>query len=239
MRYHILPGGNFSSSYTKFVPSIPGLNVVERWDSTILTLDRQDWIYFNLAGNKLINDTVNLAASDIIMRNGILHNLDKPISFNPALKRTQIYHTFWDASTFAYGIPGFSSNQPPVANASSGNWRWYTEGKSATNHPRGANFLFMNPDGINDSLISIVRNVRKGKYRIEVNYKNGGRGDYQMKYGNDLIGVPTNYGTGTVYEQKRLIGVYDFQTSGDKRINFVCTRVGGINLEAMVLTPVY
>jgi uncharacterized surface protein with fasciclin (FAS1) repeats len=239
MRYHIVPGGNFSSSYTKFVPAISGLNVVERWDSTILSLDNQDWIYFNLAGNKLVNETTNLAASDIIMRNGIIHNLDNPISFNPGLKRTQIYHTFWNATTFCYGIPGFTSSQPPVANASSGNWRWYLEGRSATNHPRGANFLFMNPDGINDSLITVVRNVRKGKYRIEVNYKSGARGDYQMKHGADNIGTPTNYGTAPTYEQKKVIGTYDFKTSGDKRINFVCTRVGGLNLEAMVLTPEY
>jgi hypothetical protein len=42
-----------------------------------------------------------------------------------------------------------------------------------------------------------------------------------------------------VFEQKVVIGTYDFKTSGDKRLNFVCTRLGGINLEAMVLTPEY
>jgi uncharacterized surface protein with fasciclin (FAS1) repeats len=239
MQYHIIPGGNFSSSYTKFVTSIPGLNVVERWDSTILTLDRQQWLYFDLAAVSLVNNKTNLAASDIIMRNGIIHNLEKHITFAPTIKRTQIYHTFWNATTFCYGIPGFTSSQPPVANASSGNWRWYTEGKSATNHPRGANFLFMNPDGINDSLVTVVRNVRMGKYRIEVNYKSGGRGDYQMMHESDPIGVPTNYGIAPVYEQKVVIGTYEFKSSGDKRIRFVCTRTGGINLEAMVLTPVY
>jgi hypothetical protein len=60
-----------------------------------------------------------------------------------------------------------------------------------------------------------------------------------LKHGEDLIGVPVNYNLGPVFEQKVVIGEYDFKTSGDKRLNFVCTRVGGINLEALVLTPVY
>lgn len=239
MRNHIITGANFSGSYTRFNPAVPGLNVVSRWDSTILTLDRQDWIYFNLAGIKLINDTINFAASDIIMRNGIIHNVDKPLVLDSAIKRTQIYHRFWINTNYAYGVPGVSSSAPPVANASSGRWRYYSEGQSATNHPRGENFLFMDPDGINDSLVTIVRNVRKGKYRIEINYKNGGtRGDYQLWHGTDPIGAIVDFRPGPLYEQKRVIGTYDFSTSGDKRLNFACTRHGAINLEAMVLTPV-
>jgi uncharacterized surface protein with fasciclin (FAS1) repeats len=238
MRYHIIPGANFSASYSVFRTGVPGLNVKERWDSTIMTINGQHWVYFNLAGNKLINETADFAASDVIMRNGVVHNLTAHIYFHPGVKRTQIYHKLWNSAVFCYGIPGFSPTSPPVALTSSGNWRYYTEGQSITNHPRGENFLFMNPDGVNDSLVTVVRNIRKGKYRIEMNYKSGGRGDYQMKHEDDLIGVPTNYGIAPLYEQKVIIGTYEFKSSGDKRINFVCTRVGGINLEAMVLTPV-
>jgi uncharacterized surface protein with fasciclin (FAS1) repeats len=240
MRNHIITGPNFSGSYTKFTTAVPGLNVVSRWDSTILTLDREDWVYFNLAGNKLINDTISFSASDIIMRNGIIHNLDKPLVLNDGIKRTQIYHKFWENTNYAYGVPGVLSTSPPVANAGSGPWRWYREGQSATNHPRGENFLFMDPDGINDSLVTIVKNVRRGKYRIEINYKNGGsRGDYQLYHGTDPIGGIVDFRQGTLYEQKRVIGIYTFSTSGDKRLNFTCTRRGGINLEAMILTPEY
>jgi hypothetical protein len=99
----------------------------------------------------------------------------------------------------------------------------------------------MEPDGINDSLVAVVKNVRRGKYRLEISYKNGfgNRGTFQLKHGDDLIGVPINYNLGAQFEQKLVIGTYDFTTSGDKRLNFVCTVKGGINLEALVLTPVY
>jgi uncharacterized surface protein with fasciclin (FAS1) repeats len=236
MRYHIVAGANFSASYTTFRQGLPGLNVSDRWDSTILTINRQDWIYFNLAADKLINETAGFAAADIIMRNGVLHNLDKPISFHPGTRRTQIWHMFTrDINVnFAYGIPGISSSQPPVFSSGSGRWRYYQENING----RLQNVLFMDPDGINDSLVTIVRNVRRGKYRLEVSYKSGGRGDYQLKHGEDSIGRPINYGLAPTWEQKVVIGTYDFKTSGDKRLNFVCTRQGGINLDALVLFPV-
>lgn len=239
MQYHIVTGANFSSSYTFLTPAIPQINIVERWDNTLLSLNRQDYIYFNLAGSKLINnETIDFAASDIIMRNGVLHNLDNHMVFNPSIKRTQILHVFSSASNFIYGVPGFSSTTPPVANVSSGNWRTYTE--TGTGTSRGSLvMLFANPDTQNDSLVTIVRNVRRGKYKIEVNYKNGSRGDYQLIHNGEKIGVPVNYGAGTTFQQKVVIGTYDFKTSGDKRLAFVCTRVGGINLDCMVLTPVY
>lgn len=237
MRYHIIPGANFSASYTQFRPAMAALNVQERWDSTLLGINNNDYIYFNLAAKKLINDTADFAATDIIMRNGVIHNVDRHINFHPGIRRTQIYHVFWKNTNFAYGIPGVSSAQPPVLSTSGSIlWRYYLEG--AVNG-RSEYFLFMAPDGINDSLVTVVKNIRRGKYKIEVNYKGGGRGDYQLKHGDDLIGVPLNYGVGPTWEQKVLIGTYDFKTSGDKRLNFVCTRVGGINLEALVLTPVY
>ena len=119
------------------------------------------------------------------MRNGVFHSVDKHLVFTPTTKRTQIFHWFRNAlsTTFAYGIPGISPNQLAAINGS-GNWRTFAE--------NGREFLFYNPDGVNDSMVTIVPNVRTGKYRIEVNYKAGGRGDYQLMYRNDLIGAPVN-----------------------------------------------
>jgi uncharacterized surface protein with fasciclin (FAS1) repeats len=237
LRYYIIPGANFSASYSQLRPAMKALNVVERWDSTLLCINNNDYIYVNLAGNKLINETADFSATDVIMRNGVIHNVDKHIAFDPALRRTQIYHVFWKNQAFAYGIPGvLSTTPPPLSSNGAIIWRYYPE----TFNGRTENFLYMFPDGINDSLVTVVKNVRRGKYRLEVSYKNGfNRGDYQLKYGEDLIGVPINYNLGSQYEQKLVIGTYDFKTSGDKRLNFVCTRQGGINLEALVLTPVY
>ena len=238
MRYHLIAGANFSSSYTKRTTAIPAIGVIERWDSTIVTLNKQQYIYFDLAADKLINSVANFAASDVIMRNGTLHVLDKHIEFNPGIKRTQIYHWFRSATNFAYGIPGISPTQPPAVNGS-GNWRTFAE--------NSREFVFFNPDGVNDSLVTIVKNVRMGKYRIEVNYKAGGRGTYQLMYENDNIGVPTFMGArragasgATIdYDEKLVLGVYDFKTTGDKRLKFVCTVVQGFAAENLVLTPEY
>jgi uncharacterized surface protein with fasciclin (FAS1) repeats len=238
MRYHIIPGANFSASYTQLRPAMRALNVEERWDSTLLCINNNDYLYFNLAAKKLINDTADFAATDVIMRNGVMHNVNKHIAFNAGIRRTQIYHVFWRNTNYAYGIPGVMSSQAPVLSTSGSiQWRYYLE----TFNGRSEYFLYMGADGVNDSLVSIVKNVRRGKYKLEISYKNGfgNRGDYQLKYGEDLIGVPINYNLGTTYEQKLVIGTYEFKTSGDKRLNFVCTRTGGINLEALVLTPVY
>ncbi|WP_165760354.1 fasciclin domain-containing protein [Niastella populi] len=238
LRYHIIPGANFSASYTKLRPAFNPLNVKERWDSTLLCINNNDYIYFNLAAQKLINEEADFAATDVIMRNGVIHNVDKHISFNPALKRTQIYHVFWSGTNYAYGIPGVSSTQAPVLSTSGSIfWRYYLE----TFNGRSEYFLFMAADGVNDSLVTVVKNVRRGKYKLEISYKNGfgNRGDYQLKHEEDPIGGSINYNNGTTYEQKLLIGSYDFKTSGDKRLKFVCTRAGGINLEALVLTPEY
>lgn len=236
MRYHIIPGANFSASYTKFRPAMKALNVQERWDSTLLSINYNDYIYFNLAANKLINDTANFAATDIIMRNGVIHNVDKHIAFHPGIRRTQIYHIFWRNAAYAYGVPGILSSQLPTLLAG-GRWRYYQENFLG----RSENFLYMEPDGINDSLVTIVKNVRRGKYKLEISYKNGfgNRGEYQLMHGEDPIGGVVNYNLGSQFEQKVVIGTYDFKTSGDKRLNFICTKFGNINLEAMVLTPVY
>jgi hypothetical protein len=189
-----------------------------------------------LAAAKLVNGIANFSASDVIMRNGVLHVLDKHIEFGNGVKRTPI---FWylaasPNTNFAYGLPGINPTQGP---AILGSGRWRTFGPEGN---PGRNFLFFDPDGINDSLIVIVPNVRKGKYRIEASYKAGGRGDYQLMYEQDNIGVSTFLGLkvgSTDYDQKLLLGEYVFQTSGSKRLNFVCTRVAGVALDNVVLKP--
>jgi len=237
LRYHMIAGAGFSSTYTKKTDAKPVIGIEERWDSTILTLNRQQYLYFDLAAPKFINSVANFIASDVIMRNGVLHSVDKHLAFNPGIKRTQIYHWFRGAlaTTFAYGIPGVTPTQQAAVNGS-GNWRTFAE--------NNREFLFYNPDGVNDSMVTVVPNVRAGKYRIEVNYKAGGRGDYQLMYRNDLIGIPVNMGlrgpgATTDYDPRTVIGTYQFATSGDKRLSFVCTRVGGFAAENLVLTPVY
>jgi hypothetical protein len=242
MRDHILPGSNFSSSYTHHTTVYPSIGLIDRWDSTILSLDGQDWIYFNLSAPHLIDSTTDFTASDIIMRNGVMHNVSLPLSFPATKKRTQILHVFWTATNYCYGIPGFSNgNSSPVANAGSGNWRYYYDGTAiASDKSVVTNLLFMNPDGVNDSLVTVVKNIRKGKYSIAINCKGGARGTFQLYCGQDPIATPVNYGFPGLptYRQNYTIGTYNFKTSGDQRLNFVCTVVGGINLECMVLTPV-
>jgi uncharacterized surface protein with fasciclin (FAS1) repeats len=236
MRDHIVPGGGFSSGYTHHTTSVTTLDVVDRWDSTVLTLDQQDWIYFNLAAPHLIDSTTDFAASDIIMRNGLMHNVSLPLSFPDSKKRTQLYHIFWMETNYCYGIPGFSNgNSTPVANGSSGNWRYYYE----TSDPIPVNYLFMSPDGIGDSLVTVVRNVRRGKYKIEIDYKAAfNRGTYELMCGTDSIGT-VDMRTGATFRQKLVLGTYNFTYSGNKRLNFVCQRVGGIDVNCLVLTPVY
>lgn len=247
MMYHIIRGNNFSASYTPHILAIPGINLLESYDNTILTLDNQSWIYFNLADNKLINNgTVGLAASDILMRNGLVHNLDKHMVFDTTTdsktsKRTQIFHNFSLATSYAYGAPGIANGALPPT-TTSGNWRIYAE--SGTGTSRGTiNCLFFSPHAAGDSVISIVRNIRKGTYRIEANYKSGGRGTYQLYCGNDMVGVPVNYGltlgSTTLFEQKAFIGNYTFKKSGDVRFKWVCTINGSINFDCLVLTPIY
>jgi hypothetical protein len=240
MRNHIVRGAGFSASYTrngKPTTAVPTVNVIERYDSCVSTLDGQDWIYFNLAAPKLINENNSFVSSDIILRNGIIHVVEKPLIFNPAFKRTQIYHRFWSEAAYCYGIPGFAQGAVPVPNNSSGgSFRWYNDGA-----PRGENLLYMLPDGVGtDSLVFVVRNVKKGSYRFTTNYKTAfNRGDFQLWYQNDSIGAPVNHSVGSTYTQNTVIGTYKFTFSGDKRLRLVCTRVGGINVENMVLTPVY
>lgn len=243
MRNHIVAGGGFSNTYTRAgrpVTAVPTVNVIERYDSCVATLDGQDWIYFNLAAPKLINENNSFLSSDIILRNGIIHVVEKPLIFNPAYKRTQIYHRFWAEAAYCYGIPGLAQGAPPVPNnGSSGNFRWYVDNAI----PRGGGneaLLFINPDGINtDSLVFIVRNIKKGKYQFVANYKNGGRGTYQLAYENDNIGIPVSYAPGAVYTQNVVVGTYNFATSGNKRLRLVCTALPGLNIENMVITPVY
>jgi uncharacterized surface protein with fasciclin (FAS1) repeats len=233
LRYHMIAGAGFSGSYTKKTDAIPRAALGERWDSTILSLNRAQWLYFDLAASKLVNGIANFSASDVIMRNGVLHVLDKHIEFTSAVKRTPI---FWyiagsPNTNFAYGIPGVNPTQGPAIRGS-GNWR--TFGPEAN---PGRDFLFYNPDGVNDSMVVVVPGVRQGKYKITISYKGGGRGTYQLKHMDDLIGVPTNMGAGATYDQRVVLGSYYFQTSGSKRLNFVVTIVGGFAIDNLVLIP--
>jgi uncharacterized surface protein with fasciclin (FAS1) repeats len=236
MRYHMIAGANFSASYTHKTDANVTIGLGERWDSTIVTLNKRQWIYFDLAADKLINGIANFAASDVIMRNGTLQVLDKHIAWNQGIKRTQIYHWFRMATNWAYGLPNIGSSQAPAINGS-GRWRTFGE--------NGREFLFFDPDGINDSCVTIVKNIRVGKYRINVSYKAGGRGTYQLKCGEDPIGGPTALGQsiGTVnaglYNQKLSLGVYEFKTTGDQRLNFVTTVLPGVAFDNLVLTPEY
>jgi hypothetical protein len=100
--------------------------------------------------------------------------------------------------------------------------------------------LYIEPDTKDDSLVSIVRNVRKGKYKININYKSGTRGDLQLMYGDDKIGPVKNYSAGTTFYQNMELGTYDFKTGGDKRFKWVSqqSKLAAVVLDVMILTPV-
>jgi uncharacterized surface protein with fasciclin (FAS1) repeats len=237
MRYHIVPGSSFTSQYARSTAAIPAIGVIERWDSTIATLSADGHIYYDMAGQKPINVTIDFRGSDILMKNGVLHNVDKHMVFSPSVPRTQISHVFSETLNYGYGLPGISSTAQPIISTASGRFRYFAE----TGHTRpGAMVLFFEPDTANDSLISIVRNVRKGKYKISINYKNGTRGDLQLMYGQDKIGPVKNYGAGTTFYQNMELGTYEFKTAGDKRMKFVSqqSKLAACVLDVMILTPV-
>lgn len=239
MLNHIMPGIGVRSSYTHQTTALSQLQLVGRWDSAISTLYGNDWIYFDLAANHLVDSINDFTASDLSMRNGLLHNLAKPLLCDgPTKKRTQIYHPFFANACYCYGIPGFANGASPTPNVSSGNFRYYYDG-SSVNGSTVTYLTFMQPDTVDDSLVTVVKGVKRGKYRITVCGKGGGRGTFQLNYRDDSI---TTYnfsfiGYGT-YRQNQVLGTYNFQTSGDKRLKFITKVVGGINLECLVLTPV-
>jgi len=240
MRNHIVAGNGVRSGYTHFTPAWSQLGLIERYDSAVSTLDGEDWIYFDLAAQHLIDVTSDFTASDLSMRNGLIHNVDKPLVYTgPNKKRTQIYHPFWSNACYCYGIPGFVNGASPVPNVSSGSWRYYFDGITV-NGSQVTNLTFMQPDGVDDSLVTVVKNVKRGKYRIEVSGKGGSRGTFQLNYRNDSITTYNfSFTSLPTYRQRYVLGTYNFKTSGDKRLNFIC-RIpgGGINLECLVLTPV-
>ncbi|MGC4102396.1 fasciclin domain-containing protein [Ferruginibacter sp.] len=239
MRSHIIPGNGVRSGYTHFTAKWTQLGLIERYDSAVSVLDGQNWIYFDLAAPHLIDSTSDFTASDLSMRNGLVHNVNKPLVYTgKTKKRTQIYHPFWSNATYCYGIPGFANGASPTPNASAGNFRYYFDGITV-NGSQVTYLTFVQPDGIDDSLVTVVKNVKRGKYQIEVCGKGGGRGTFQLNYRNDSI---TTYNFSFLnlptYRQRYVLGTYDFKTSGDKRLNFITKVVGGLNLECLVLTPV-
>jgi uncharacterized surface protein with fasciclin (FAS1) repeats len=234
MRNHLVAGTGSSKGYTRNNVALAALNLVDRWDTTLATLDGEDWIYMDLAAPNLIDVNTRFTVSDLSMRNGIIHNVSRPLVFSgPTKKRTQIWHQFWTGQAFAYGINGIANGALPVANATSGNFRWYPDGPN--------NHTFFNPDSVEDSMVAIIRGIKRGKYRFEVSGKNGfgNRGIYQLNYQNDSIARYNFNFTGlATYRQKVSLGVYEFKTSGNKRIAFVCKGIGGLNIESLVLHPV-
>lgn len=240
MRNHLVAGANSSKSYTRNNTPIVQLGLLDRWDSTLATLDGEDWIYFDLAATHLIDGTTDFTVSDLSMRNGIIHNVSKPLSFTNTKKRTQIYHICWSNPAYCYGPAGFSQGASPVPNVSGGNFRWYYDGGNY-NGTTITNLLFMAPAAINDSLILVVSGIKRGKYQIRVSGKGGGtRGTYQLNFGADsLTTYNFNYpGAPGNFRQNALLATYDFKTSGNKRMKLIARNTSGINLECFVFTPV-
>jgi hypothetical protein len=237
MRYHLVPGSSFTAQYAGLTAAVPAIGVIERWDNTLSTIMPQGHIYYNMAGQKPINAAIDFRGSDILMKNGVLHNLDAHMVFGPAVPRTQITHVFSETLNYAYGVAGISPTAQPIVSTAAGRFRYFAE----TSHPRAnAMVLFFEADSKDDSLVSVVRNVRKGKYKIAINYKNGNRGDMQLMYGDDKIGPVKNYGAGTTFYQNMELGTYEFTTSGDKRFKWVsqASKLGAVVMDVMVLTPV-
>lgn len=247
MKYHIIAGSEFSKAFTPLTSAIPHLGWPERWDDIRTTLSN-DWIYFDLAAKNLINSSIDFSASDILMRNGVINTVNKHMAFDTNIKRVPIFHLFKTATSYGYGLPGASFGALPAAGGNS-SWRISTDvedvplasEKSVTR--KDISILFASFDTPNmDSVVTVVKGVKAGKYSIRVNFKNGSRATVQMKVGEDLIGVPlvaaTNTNQQPVYGNK-IFGSYTFRTSGDKRIKFVGTTNGGVCFESMILTPEY
>jgi uncharacterized surface protein with fasciclin (FAS1) repeats len=237
MRYHLVPGGSFTAQYAGLTAAVPAIGVIERWDNTLTTLSPNSHIYYDMAGQKPVNTTIDFRGSDILMKNGVLHNVDKHMVFSSSVPRTQITHVFSETLNYGYGLPGISPTAQPIISTAAGRFRYFAE----TGHSRsGAMVLFFEADTKDDSLISIVRNVRKGKYKISINYKNGNRGDLQLMYGDDKIGPVKNYGAGSTFYQNMELGTYEFTTSGDKRFKWVSqqSKLAAVVMDVMVLTPV-
>jgi uncharacterized surface protein with fasciclin (FAS1) repeats len=237
MRYHLVPGGSFTAQYAGLTAAVPAIGVIERWDNTLTTLSPDSHLYYDMAGQKPVNTTIDFRGSDILMKNGVLHNVDKHMVFSSSVPRTQITHVFSETLNYGYGLPGISPTAQPIISTAAGRFRYFAE----TGHSRsGAMVLFFEADTKDDSLISIVRNVRKGKYKISINYKNGNRGDLQLMYGDDKIGPVKNYGAGSTFYQNMELGTYEFTTSGDKRFKWVSqqSKLAAVVMDVMVLTPV-
>jgi uncharacterized surface protein with fasciclin (FAS1) repeats len=237
MLYHLIPGSSFTAQYAGLTAAVPAIGVIERWDNTLTTLSADSHIYYDMAGQKPVNASIDFRGSDILMKNGVLHNLDKHMVFGPAVPRTQITHVFNQTLNYLYGVNGISPTAQPIVSTAAGRFRYFAE----TSHPRsGAMVLFFEADSKDDSLISIVRNVRKGKYKISINYKNGNRGDLQLMVGDDKIGPVKNYGAGTTFYQNMELGTYEFKTGGDKRFKWVSqqSKLAAVVMDVMILTPV-
>lgn len=237
MRYHIVPGNTYSFAY---VPSndfrtlgipIPGqLNAI-----ALQTLNYNDFIYYDKLHANKINHQLNIRnnGKDIFVKNGLVQLIDKPLKIVdigtlPRIPIIREAERWW----YAYGAP-VNSNSPRVfgpERASAGRTAEY--------------FAFMVADSPGDSLVMVVPGVQRGKYRIELSYKQGGnRNIVQPVIGGRITGLAkVDMSTGSLYEQRRVISSsFEFRTSGTKRIALMSTadRAGQeIVPDVIVLIPV-
>jgi uncharacterized surface protein with fasciclin (FAS1) repeats len=238
MKYHILPSGNFSSQYVTYAMAYAPLNIVQTTATNLGTLLRNEYVYFDLdPAFKPLNKSVEFLpkGSDIIMKNGVVHKVNKHMRVAPGQPRVQLIYEFENNVPIPYGI------SPSAITASSGNYRLFGPETTNTGTGRSTKFFFWEPDSKDDSLVFLVPGVQQGKYKIEISFKGGTRGTNQLKMGKDLVGGALSYGGSPTYEQKKLIATHNFQTGGTKRFNFITTVASGNRQTAfdiMVLTPV-
>jgi uncharacterized surface protein with fasciclin (FAS1) repeats len=221
MRYHIMPGNVYSFDY---VPSGDyrslGIPVPGNLTAKMLpTLNYNDFIYYDKAQALKINQSTNIKAEgqDIFVKNGLVQLLDKPLNLvdigtMPRIPIIQEAEKWW----YAFGAP-VNSNSP----------RAFGPEKASNGRPSEF-FAFMVADSPGDSLVIVVPGVQKGKYKIELSYKNGGnRNVVQPMIGGKSTGLAKVDMTATpTYEQRKVItgaNGYEFKTSGTKRIALVST----------------
>jgi uncharacterized surface protein with fasciclin (FAS1) repeats len=237
MRYHIVPGNTYSFEW---VPSTDyrslGIPTPGNLKAIMLpTLNYNDFIYYDKSHALKLNRAANVKAGgqDIFVKNGLVQLLDKPLQVAdigtlPRIPIIQEVEKWW----YAFGAP-VNSNSPRVF------------GPEKTSNARPAElFAFMVADSPGDSLVIMVPGVQKGKYKIELSYKNGGnRNVVQPVIGGKTTGLAkVDLTASPTYEQKKVISnSFEFKTSGTKRIALMSTadKAGQeIAPDVIVLTPV-
>lgn len=236
MRYHIMPGNTYSFEW---VPATDyrslGIPVPGTLTAVMLpTLNYNDFIYYEKGHALKLNRSLNVQAGgqDIFVKNGLVQLLDKPlqpvdIGTLPRIPIIQEAEKWW----YSFGAP-VNSNSPRVF------------GPERTSAGRPAElFAFMVADSPGDSLVIVVQGIQKGKYKIELSYKNGGnRNVVQPVIGGKTTGLAkVDMTASPTYEQKKVISSsFEFKTSGTKRIALMSTAdKAGQEMapDVIVLTP--